>query len=191
MLSARVLRGVRSGEIGVVFFRWGEPLLEPGSRLVTPVGLVGVESVRRVGLASIDEPEARLAGFSSAAGLRSMLAERGSGSVFRVGLRYLGPAGREESERDRPVVLSSGERDRLVRELARLDVSAARGGWTWWVLELVGRRPGVRVAEVAAEWGRPVARCKSDVWRLRQLGLVEPVPGGVRLSAVGRALLQG
>lgn len=186
-----MLRGVRSGEIGVVFFRWGVPLVEAGARLVTSVGLVGVESVRQVEWASIDESEAQLAGFSSAAGLRSMLAGRGPGAVFRVELRYLGSAGQEEAERDRPVALSARERDRLVRELARLDVSAARGGWTWWVLQLVGSRPGVRVAEVAAEWGRPVSRCKSDVWRLRQLGLLEPVPGGVRLTAVGRALLQG
>lgn len=174
-----------------MFFRWGEPLTRVGARLVTSVGLVGVDSVRQVELASIDESEARLAGFSSAGGLRSMLERRGPGAVFRVELRFLGPAGQEEAELDHLVELSSAERDRFARELARLDVSAAHGGWTWWLLELVGRRPGVRVAEVAAEWGRPVSRCKSDVWRLRQMGLLEPVPGGVQLSAVGRALLRG
>lgn len=85
--------------------------------------------------------------------------------------------------------LSARERAAIDRQLAQWDVSSPRGPWTRQVLELVREHPGVRAAELAALRGRPVGRFKSDVWKLRQLRLVEILPVGYRLSARGRAFL--
>lgn len=87
--------------------------------------------------------------------------------------------------------LDARERAEIDRRLARLDVSAVRGPWTRWLLAELGQRPGATARELAGEQGRPVARLKSDVWKLRELGLVEGGAGGYRLSVKGRAYLDG
>ncbi|MER6990351.1 hypothetical protein ABT337_10720 [Saccharopolyspora hirsuta] len=188
MLSKRILRGVAAGEITEAYLRWPSRLAEPGSQLSTAVGLIGIGAVVRVDPAELTDADARRAGFGSAAGLRSSLDKHGRGEVYRLVLSFDGPAPQVVSQ---PVVLGVSERAAIDRELARLDVSAPRGPWTRQVLEVLRRRPGVRAAELAAEQNRPVSRCKSDVWRLRELGLVEPVADGFGLSARGRAFLGG
>lgn len=187
LLSGRVLRDVVAGRVTVLFRRWASPQARPGARVETPEGVVGVGAVTRVDPAAIGEEEARRAGFSGAAGLRSSLARHGSGPVYRVEVAYLGPVAAEAE----PVVLSRGERAELDRRLARWDVSAPRGPWTRVLLGALVGRAGVRPGELAGELGRPVSRVKSDLWRLRELGLVEPVAGGVRLSARGSGYLGG
>ncbi|MCI2421045.1 hypothetical protein MOQ72_26730 [Saccharopolyspora sp. K220] len=187
-LSDRILRGVACGEISLAFLRWSSPQARAGSQLRTAVGLIGIDEVTEVDPGQITDADARRAGFSSAAGLRSSLDKHGPGSVYRLALRYEGLAPASPQE---PVVLGGRERAAIDRRLAQLDVSAPRGPWTRQVLEVLARRPGVRVAELAAEQGRPVSRWKSDVWRLRELGLVEPLAAGFRLSSRGVSYLDG
>ncbi|MFD0488599.1 hypothetical protein ACFQ0O_17970 [Saccharopolyspora spinosporotrichia] len=57
------------------------------------------------------------------------------------------------------------------------------------MLELLRDNPGVRAAELAATQNRPVARFKSDVWKLKELGLTESLEVGYRLSPRGRGYL--
>ena len=85
--------------------------------------------------------------------------------------------------------LQARERAEIDRRLARLDVSAPRGPWTHRLLEAVRRRPGATAQELSQQEGRPVSRIKSDVWKVRELGLVEGGAGGYRLSAKGLAYL--
>lgn len=188
VLSKRILRGVAAGEISEAYLRWPSPLAEAGTRLSTVVGLIGVGEVSRVDPGELTDDDARRAGFGSAAGLRASLAKHGRGEVYRLTLSFEGPAPRPVAE---PVVVGGRERAVIDQQLARLDVSAPRGPWTRQVLEVLRRRPGIRAAELAAEHNRPVSRCKSDVWRLRELGLVEQVESGFGLSARGRSYLEG
>ncbi|MDA3645433.1 hypothetical protein LZ318_18965 [Saccharopolyspora indica] len=187
MLSKRILRGVAAGEISEAYLRWPSQLAEAGTRLSTAVGLIGVGEVSRVDPEQLTDDDARRAGFGSAAGLRASLAKRGRGEVYRLALTFEGP-GRPVAE---AVVLGGRERAVIDQQLARLDVSAPRGPWTRQVLEVLRRQPGIRAGELAVERNRPASRCKSDVWQLRELGLVEPVGVGFGLSARGRSYLEG
>lgn len=74
------------------------------------------------------------------------------------------------------------ERAEIDRGLAQLDVSSRHGPWTLRLLRLVRERPGVSAAELAALQGRPVSRFKADVWKLRELRLVDTLPVGYQLS---------
>ncbi|MER5389017.1 hypothetical protein [Saccharopolyspora sp. NPDC002686] len=188
MLSKRILRGVAAGEITEAYLRWPSRLAEPGSQLSTTVGLIGITAVDQVDPAGLTDADARRAGFGSAAGLRASLDKHGRGEVYRLALTFDDPAPRPVQP---PVALDGRERASIDRQLARLDVSAPRGPWTREVLEVLRQRPGIRAAELAAEHNRPVSRCKSDVWRLRELGLVEPVEAGFGLSARGLGYLEG
>jgi hypothetical protein len=67
---------------------------------------------------------------------------------------------------------------------------AARDGpWTLATLRLIGGRPGVRAADLAAAMGRERQPFKADVRKLKELGLTESLEVGYRLSPRGRALL--
>ncbi|QUH06120.1 ASCH domain-containing protein [Saccharopolyspora erythraea] len=187
MLSSRVLRGVVDGRITLAFRRWASPQARTGSRLRTAAGVIAIGAVEAVEPETITDDEARQAGFDTAAGLRSSLDKHGTGRIYRIELGYAGPdprvALREQAE------LSSSERADLDRRLARMDTSSQRGPWTRRMLELLRDNPGVRAAELAATQNRPVARFKSDVWKLKELGLTESLEVGYRLSPRGRSYL--
>ncbi|GAB3290427.1 hypothetical protein GCM10027563_27880 [Parasphingorhabdus pacifica] len=188
MFSQRVLRGVAAGEVTVAFRRWSSPQVRAWTRVSTPVGIVRVGEVREVDPDELTFSDAEQAGFRSLQGLRSSLDKHGAGRVYRVGLSF---AGADRQPSPEPAVLGSGQRAEIDRWLARWDVSSSRGLWTVELLELVRDRPGARAAELAAVLARPVSRLKSDVWKLRELGLVESSGGGFGLTARGVAYIEG
>ncbi len=182
-----MLDEVVAGEITCAFRRWASPQARSGARMRTEVGVVDITEVTAVEPNDITEDHAAAAGFRSRSGLLSSLDKYGSGRVWRVGLQYVGEdprtALRERAE------LDDDERTELDRRLARMDTSSRHGPWTRRLLRLIRDRPGVRAAELAESQNRPVARFKSDVWKLKELGLTESLRVGYRLSARGDAYL--
>jgi hypothetical protein len=79
---------------------------------------------------------------------------------------------------------------RLRARLDRLDRAARDGPWTVATLRLIGERPEVRAADLAAAAGRERQPFKTDVRKLKELGLTESLEVGYRLSPRGRALLE-
>jgi hypothetical protein len=65
----------------------------------------------------------------------------------------------------------------------------ATAPWTIATLRLIGDRPGVRAGDLAAAAGRERHPFKTDVRKLKELGLTESLEVGYRLSSRGRALL--
>jgi DNA-binding IclR family transcriptional regulator len=56
------------------------------------------------------------------------------------------------------------------------------------VLEIIGRRPATRAADLAAELGRDLVTFKRDVRKLKELGLTESLEVGYRLAPRAAAL---
>ncbi|HJW62866.1 MAG TPA: hypothetical protein VJ849_05160, partial [Actinomycetes bacterium] len=54
---------------------------------------------------------------------------------------------------------------------------------------LIGDQPGVRAGDLAGQRGRERHPFKTDVRKLKELGLTESLEVGYRLSPRGRALL--
>ncbi|MFC7340328.1 hypothetical protein [Saccharopolyspora griseoalba] len=187
MFSDRVARAVAAGEVTEAYRRAPRRPAEPGDRVRTVAGLVGITEVTEVDPGRVSDEQARCAGFNSAAGLRSSLAKHGTGPVFRL---RLVPAGPGEPPPPEPVVLDDGRRRVIEARLARLDADSPRGPWTADLLGRLSAGP-VRAAELAAQHQRPVSRCKSQLWRLRELGLVESVAAGMRLTGLGVAYVRG
>lgn len=157
--------------------------------MASVAGLIGVTEVAEVDVEALVDRDAHRAGFRSAAGLRTSLAKRGAGPVYRMRLAHLGDV--DDPPPPLPVELPLKRRRVLQAALARLDVESSRGAWTTGLLRRLAEAPGLRAAELAAEQHRPVSRCKTDLWRLRELGLVEPAVTGMRLSGLGAAYLDG
>jgi hypothetical protein len=188
------LDGIASGEIRFAFRRWKSPRVKEGTKLRTGIGLVRVESVEEVDLKRLTERDARSAGYASRAAMLGALDAAGAlGSeegtaVYRIGLSFAG-ADPRVALRD-SADLSPDEHAEIARRLDRLDRASRHGAWTRETLALIREEPSVRAADLAARLGRETLPFKVDVRKLKELGLVESLEVGYRISPRGRAALR-
>ncbi|WP_246258254.1 hypothetical protein [Amycolatopsis anabasis] len=170
-----------------LFRRWRRPTVKAGGTLRTAIGALRIDAVDRVDEAAISDDEARRAGHASADALRRELARRDAGAVYRIEVSLAGPDPRI-ALRER--VAEGADLAELRAALARLDRASGRGPWTGAVLRALADRPGVRAADLAAEFELPVQAFKVNVRKLKELGLTESLEVGYRLSPRGRGLLR-
>jgi len=189
LFKGHVLDGLADGTITVVFRRWARPRVRAGSKLRTAVGVLAVDAVEEMNFADVTEDDARRSGFSSRTALLDDLATQRDGRVYRIALHVAGPDPRVELRgRD---ALTGDELAEVERRLARLDAASRHGAWTLAVLRLIGDRPEVRAGDLAPTRGQETLAFKRDVRKLKELGLTESLEVGYRLSARGRAVLDG
>jgi hypothetical protein len=186
LIKRAQLDAIVRGDVGLAFRRWKRATVKAGGTLQTAVGVLAIDAVERVSMASITKADARRAGYADRASLLSELKSR-TGSVYRIALRYSGADPRIAlRKRSR---LTSAERAELQQRLARHDQRSSAGPWTGRVLQCLSDQPGVRAADLALQLGYEKVWFKSHVRKLKTLGLTESLEVGYRLSARGRALL--
>jgi len=191
LFRQRTLEGIAAGTVTLTYRRWDRPRSEVGSETRTSVGVVVIDSIDAVDLATVTEPEALAAGYGSLYALQRELTRDNQrhpdGTVFRIGVRLGGPdprvALRADAELDGPA------RAEITKRLDRLDAASRHGPWTRRVLELIRDRPATRAADLAADEGRETQPFKIDVRKLKNLGLTESLDVGYRISPRGRAFL--
>jgi hypothetical protein len=188
LFEQRLWAGLADGTVTVTFRRWPRPRARAGGRHRTPAGVLAVDAVTVVDPAAITEGDARRAGFGSLADLRRRLDRHGDGPVYRIDFHHAGADPREALRQ--ADALSADELAGLRARLDRLDRAARGGPWTAATLRLIGDRPQVRAADLAAAAGRERLAFKADVRKLKELGLTESLEVGYRLSPRGRALLE-
>jgi len=182
------LEGLAAETITLAFRRWERPRVKPESSFRSPIGVIAVGAVDVVSPADITEEETRRAGFSSRAELLEELDARGvQGEVYRVELRYAGTDPRAELRQRSD--LTDDELAELSRRLELLDTGSRHGSWTAATLRKIADAPGVRATDLAAALGRETVPLKTDVRKLKELGLTESLGSGYRLSPRGRTLL--
>ena len=187
LFEQRLWAGLADGTVTVTFRRWRQPRARAGARHRTPAGILAVDAVTEVDPAAISDDDARAAGSGSRAELLARLDRHGDGPVYRVDFHHAGADPREALRRadDLPEAELAG----LLARLGWLDRAGRDGPWTAATLRLIGDRPGVRAADLAAAVGRERHPFKTDVRKLKELGLTESLEIGYRLSPRGRALL--
>jgi hypothetical protein len=188
LFQQRLWAGLADGTVTVAFRRWKRPRARAGGSHRTPAGVLAVDAVAEVDPAAISEDDARAAGYGSLAELLRQLDRHGDGPVWRVDFHHAGADPREALLQASD--LSGEEVAGLRARLDRLDRAARDGPWTQLTLRLIGERPGVRAADLAATAGRERHPFKTDVRKLKELGLTESLEVGYRLSPRGRALLE-
>jgi hypothetical protein len=186
LFPKRLWPGIADGSVTLAFRRWEKRRARPGARHRTPAGVVEIDSVRSIDPDRITDREARRAGAKDAAEIRAILARR-SGTHYRIAFHYTGADPRIELRgSDR---LSDAAWANLAAHLERIDRATKRGPWTVATLELIRDRPEVAAAELAESVGRERLPFKTDVRRLKELGLTESLRPGYRLSPRGAGLL--
>jgi hypothetical protein len=178
------LAAITSGEVTVAFRRWKRPMAKAGGSQRTPAGVIAFDAVERVD--EVTPEDARRAGFADPDAAWKMLAKR-EGYLYRITLRLAGPDPRVALRED--AALDAAARAEIAARLARLDKASRHGPWTEATLRAIEAAPGVRAGDLAATLGRERLPFKTDVRKLKALGLTESLEVGYRLSPRGRAYL--
>jgi hypothetical protein len=190
LFEQRFWAGIADGSITCTFRRWKKPQAAAGRRQRTAAGIVEVTAVDVVEPDAITDGDARASGYESAAALRADLRGDPSLPLRRVRFHIV-------DEPDPRAQLAAADelddaaRADITKRLDRLDAASAHGPWTRATLTLIAERPEVRAGDLADEVGRERLAFKTDVRKLKNLGLTESLPVGYRLSPRGRAYLDG
>ncbi len=179
--------GLADGSVTLAFRRWKRPTVKAGGRQTTPAGVLAIDEVELIDEGAITEADAQRSGFADRAALLDELAGR-DGELYRIAFHRAGDdpriALREQA------ALTEDDSAELARRLARLDRASPHGPWTEAVLRLIAERPAVRAGDLAESLGRERLAFKTDVRKLKALGLTESLGVGYRLSPRGKAWLE-
>jgi hypothetical protein len=189
LLERRARDGIVAGRVGLLFRRWRAPQVVAGRRYRTPIGLVAVDAIDLVDPAEITAADAAEAGYESVADLVADLRGDATTPIYRLRVRQVhDPDPRDELANQTP--LNDAEYAEITRRLERLDHLSRHGPWTAAVLAAIAEQPGTRAADLAEQFGREKLEFKTDVRKLKNLGLTLSLQVGYRLSPRGEAYLR-
>ena len=187
LFPQRFWSGLADGSVELAFRRWRRAGVKAGGTQLTPAGVLAIDTVDVVDVGTITEDEARRAGYRDRAELLGELDRHPDGALYRIAFHHTGADPRVALREAADV--SEDELARIRARLARLDRASSHGPWTEAVLRLIAAQPAVRAADLAASLGRETQPFKTDVRKLKQLGLTESLDVGYRLSPRGRTVL--
>ena len=187
ILTPGELDGLRQGTITRAYRRWRRPTVKTGGTLLTAAGQLEIRAVEPVALEAIAEHDAQAAGYPSRAALVAEVTRRAEGTLYRIDFGALGADPRVALRQQ--ATLTDGEREDLRARLLRLDARAESGAWTRRALEAIRDHPGLRAADLCRQVGQERLVFKTNVRKLKALGLTESLEVGYRLSPRGAAVL--
>lgn len=185
LFKQSILNKIAEGQVTLAFRRWKRPTVKAGGSLKTSIGVLRIRSVETFD-GKISPREARLAGFDSVEDLISSLGER-DGQLFRIEFERVGDDPRIALRQD--VDLDEDDIKEIRSRLARLDDRSNVGPWTMKILRLIAKYPELRAAELASRSKFEKAWLKTNIRKLKNLGLTESLAVGYRLSPRGEAFL--
>lgn len=181
--------GLVSGAVTLTYRRWDKPHVRAKGRYrCHPIGVLEVDRVDRVRVDSISDGDAVRAGFPDRAALVAYLAElgpiAGADEVFRVELHHGGDGDRVELALE--TSLDAAAITAITTRLRRMDGDAP---WTAKTLAIIEAQPRIAASKLAAQLGRETLPFKTDVRKLKKLGLTQSFEVGYEISPRGRAYL--
>ena len=201
LFTADAYPGLVSGAITVTFRTWSRSQVKVGGRYRVGESTLLVDDVGQVRVGDIDDADARRAGETDRAALVARLSHRRGGRsgtaadiamdddtlVWRVGFHTVTDDEAESARLADQSDLSDDDVADIQRRLDRLDTASSHGPWTRRALGLIAANPGVVSTTLAAEIGRDRQAFKTDVRKLKRLGLTESLAVGYRLSPRGES----
>ena len=157
---------IADGSITVTYRAWKRPQVKVGGRYRIGPTTVEVTSLTQVSRTTVPDGDARWLGDAD-------------------------PVWRVDFHRVEPEVKPALAPEEVTKRLERLDRASTHGAWTRVTLELIRDHPGVVSTVLAARVDRERFAFKTDVRKLKALGLTESLEVGYRLSPLGEAFLAG
>lgn len=183
LIKAEDFEAVVSGRVDTAFRRWIRPTVKAGGTLTTAAGVLAIDAVDVIALNAVSTEDLARAGFSDRGALDAILGDR-KGTLYRIRLRYLGEDPRAALRES--AALSDAEAGAIGETLSRMD---GANPWVRATLHLIGEQPGQPAQQLAEGLGVEKLKFKSNVRRLKALGLTESLEVGYRLSPRGQAWL--
>lgn len=187
LLPARVVTGIVDGSVTRVYRRWNVPRAKAGGTQLTPAGVIAIDAVTEVlSLDALTEADATACGERDLAALVKWLNKRPDDRIYRVDLHYRGADPRWSLRDQIPDGAECGD---IARALGKLDSARPSGPWTGRILEWIRDNPAVVSTVLAALLERDLQPMKTDIRKLKALGLTTSLDVGYRLSPRGHAYL--
>ncbi len=187
LLKHAILTKIVDGDVDLVFRRQKRPTVKPGGTLKTQVGVLEILAVDPVEASAITTRAARRAGYDSVQDVLDTMKGR-EGTLYRVRVRHAGEDPRIALRND--AALDDATVEEIAQRLQRYDKASSYGAWTERTLRLIEANPARRAPELAESMGRETKPFKTDVRKLKALGLTESLKVGYRLSPRGEAFLE-
>ncbi len=186
LIRRQDLDRIVDGRIDLAFRRWKRPTVKTGGTLRTVIGVLAIHAVDQMDDAKVTNAQARRAGFASRAELLERMEGR-SGDLYRVRLSFAGADPRVALRNNAD--LSDEDQSTIRERLARFDKASRKGPWTKRTLALIRAHPATLAADLAAKASWEKVWFKTNVRKLKNLGLTESLDVGYRLSPRGKAFL--
>jgi hypothetical protein len=194
LFQKRFHAGLVDGSVTLTFRRWEKPHVRAGGRYrCHPIGVLEVDEIEHVEVRDITEDDARRAGFASRKELADYLRSArpdeelvATSMVWRVRLHHGGDGDRVEIALDAD--LAKDDVAKIKAKLAKMDEAAAEP-WTKKTLAIIDKHPRVAASKLAAKLGRETLPFKTDVRKLKKLGLTQSFEVGYEISPRGRAFM--
>ncbi|HEX2421513.1 MAG TPA: hypothetical protein VHL55_07945 [Acidimicrobiia bacterium] len=185
----RYWQPIADGAVTIAFRRWQSPRVIAGRRYRTPAGIIEIDEIGTINESAITDDEARAAGHADAASLLADLPQLPGLLLYRVRFHVANvPDPRSIlAESDQ---LTAEDVAQISARLDRLDRLSSHGPWTRQVLQTIAGHPGRRAPDLAAWFGRETKPFKTDVRKLKNLGLTLSLPVGYQLSPRGEAYVR-
>ena len=172
---------IRSGKVTVSFRNWKRPHAKVGGVYrLRPTGAVKVTDLASAHLADVTADDAARAGFQSVVELIAFLGLSGSDVVTRVEFALTD---------DAPKTTPSLTPDEVVKRLKATDRRSA-APWTGRALRLIEAHPATRAGDLAPAMGWDTPKFKSNVRKLKAMGLTQSLEVGYRLTELGVRVLR-
>ena len=186
LFRRETLDGILRGDVALAFRRWKRPTVKTGGRVRTVAGVVRIGAIEIIEAGALTEKDARASGFTSLAALQKMLGPEDSNPVYRIELD--GIEADERAAKRGAAEPSEAEWRDIEARFARWEKSAP--GYFPAILRLIGERPAIAAAVLAATLDVEKLKFKQDVRKLKELGLTESLDVGYRLSPRGEVVLR-
>jgi hypothetical protein len=189
LFEQRFWEPIARGEVTVTFRRWKRRQAIAGNRYRTAGGIIEADAVDVVTVDDITDADARAGLYPSVEALVADLRGTPDLDLYRIRFHTI------DEPDPRALLAASSELTtddlaHLDTRLARLDRASSHGPWTMATLRLIQRHPAVRAGDLADELDRERLPFKTDVRKLKNLGLTISLGTGYRLSPRGEAYLR-
>ena len=184
------LERIAAGDVTLAFRRWRRPTVKAGGTLRTAIGLLRIDALDEVRDDDVTDADARAAGYASRTALLKALEAHAGDTLYRIAVRPAGIADPREALRA-DAALTAQDIATLRAKLAKMDAVSPHGPWTHATLHAIAARPGTVSTTLAASLGVERFWFKTQVRKLKALGITECLVVGYRLSPRGAALRAG
>ncbi len=188
LFKKQQLENIAGGKITLAFRKCKRPTVKTGGTLRTPVGVLDILDVRCIDSGEVTVGELVKAGMKDFSELHALCSRYPSGKLYRIEFRYQGEDPRLSLRES--VYWEPGEKEALQQKLSRFDEFSRHGPWTGIVLNWILSNPGKRAAEMADDLGLEKEWLKSNVRKLKNLGLTISLGIGYELSPRGKSFLE-